>query len=157
MTDKFKPCCYCDGEGQVPSNAYFAWHKCPEEYAEKYYKDNPVKLCPHCQGQKELFYIDGEKDRLNSLLDRWEKETSILSSIEVTHPCFVEAKKMKSKEAIGWLLERMKKEATWSMALLHYWVSKKESPITEEMKGKIQVMTDEWVKWGKKKKFIKSE
>jgi hypothetical protein len=154
MTDMFESCCYCDGEGKIPSNAYFAWRKCPEKHKEQYYKDNPVRTCPRCQGQKELFYINGEKDRFNTLLDRWEQETINLSSPQTNHPCFVEANKMKSKEAIGWLLERMEKEITLAMGLLGRWISKKDSPITEDMRGKMQLMTDEWVKWGKEKGFL---
>lgn len=154
MTDKFEPCFYCDGEGEIPSNAYLGWKDHLKRDEKQTLKDNTAELCPHCQGQKELYYIDGEKDRFNSLLDRWEKETCNFSSPEFNHPCFIEANKMRSKEAIGWLLERMEKEMTLAMGLLSKWVAKKEWPITEDMRGKMQVMTNAWIKWGKEKGFL---
>jgi len=112
--------------------------------------------CIICNGDGELFYVGGEKERFNLLADRWEEETALLSSVEINHPCFVEMDKMKSKEAIVWLLERMKKEPTLLMTLLGMWVKQEDNPITDDMAGKVKKMTKVWINWGIEKKLIKA-
>ncbi len=155
MTNIIKPCAMCDGEGIIPSKAYVVYRNVGKEWKKEFDKSYPLKTCDTCNGDGELFYIGGEKERFNILADRWEGETSFYSSIETNHPCFIEMNKMKSKKAIGWLLERMKKKTTWLMALLGEWVSKKDNSITKAMWGKVQKMTDVWIKWGIEKKLIK--
>lgn len=114
--------------------------------------------CHICNGDGELFYIEGEEERFNLLADRWEVETMNLSSPETDHPCFIAMNKMKSKEAIGWILKRMKKEPEWlTIMLLGIWIKKSDSPTTEDIRGKIKEITNEWIKWGIEKKLIKSE
>lgn len=112
--------------------------------------------CNICNGDGELFYVGGEEERFNLLADRWERETMHHSVTQVNHPCFIEMNKMKKLEAIGWLLIRMKKGPTDLMALLDMWVKKSDNPIPDKMYD-IKKITEEWIKWGIKKKLIKSE
>ena len=109
--------------------------------------------CHICNGYGELFYIGGEKERFNLLADRWEVETIHHSVIQINHPCFGELDKMKSTKAIGWLLERMKKEPTHLMALLEMWVKKSDNPIPDKMYDIVKA-TEMWIKWGIEKKLI---
>ncbi len=128
MSDLIKPCYNCNG-----------------------YDDD----CSICNGDGELFYVDGEKERFNLLADKWEMETMNLSCPGIQHPCYGELDKMKSIESIGWLLERMQKESTHLMSLLCKWVKKSDNPITEEIKYDHVKMTEAWIKWGIEKKLIK--
>lgn len=156
MINMLQDCAYCDGEGETPSEAFTRWHGPirDQEFQEAFGKSFAPKLCIRCQGQGDILYIGGEKERFNILADRWEKETGHYSIIQTEHPCFVEMDKMKSKEAIGWLLERMTKKPTHLMMLLGMWVKKKDNPITDDMAGKVTKITEAWIKWGIEKKFI---
>lgn len=150
VNDPTMSCYKCDGEGIVSSGTYTG-------YRISEVSDIPKKVCKMCNGDGAVYYIDGEKERFNLLGDRWETETMNLSSPETDHPCFVEMNKMKSKEAIVWLLERMKKEPTYLMMLLEMWIKKEDRPITKEMIGKFEELTKEWIKWGIKKKIIEEK
>ncbi len=113
--------------------------------------------CDICNGDGELFYIGGEEERFSLLADRWDKETSSLSNViekGTMDPCFAAMDKMKKKETIVWLLERMQKKPTFAMLLLKRWIKRDDSPITEDIEGKVEEMTKAWLKWGKKKKLI---
>ena len=123
------------------------------EYKEEFDMTHPHELCMKCQGQGVILY-DGEKERFNILADRWEEETMHSSSIETKHPCFKEMRKMKSKKAITWVLERMKKEPSWILVILSFWVNKDSNPTNAEMAGRISDLTEAWLKWGVEKKFI---
>ena len=153
-TNTVQPCAICDGEGITPSKIYVAYRNVGKEWKADFDKSHPLQTCKLCQGQGELFYIGEEKERFNMLADRWERDTMHLSSPETNHPCFITMDKMKGAKAITWLLERMQKEPTFLMMLLEKWVKKGDSPMTEDMRGKIQEITDAWIKWGKKKKLI---
>ena len=151
MKNNISPCYNCDGEGEVPSDVYLKWktgHE-PDGSEEK-------ECCSKCNGDGELFYIDGDEEKFNCLVDRWERETGLSSKIETKHPCFVEAIKMRSKEAVGYALKRLQKEeGSWFVvALLSRWVNKNQSPITEEMAGKLIDLKEAWLSWGVEKKFI---
>lgn len=154
-TDTVKPCVMCDGEGITPSKIYVAYRNVEKKWKAEFDKSHPLQTCSLCHGQGELFYIGEEKERFNMLADRWETDTMNLSFLETNHPCFITMDKMKSKDAIIWLLERMQKEPTHLMCFLQKWVKKDDSPITDEIRGKITKITDAWIKWGKEKKWIK--
>lgn len=146
MTEEMKPCYKCDGEGRFPSEAH--------SKIECVVDDSPYWLpCNLCNGDGEIFYIGGEEERFNLLANRWEEETIHHSVIQTEHPCFIAMNKMKSKEAIVWILERMKKEPTHLMALLEMWVKKSDNPIPDKMYD-IEKITEMWIKWGKEKKLI---
>ncbi len=110
--------------------------------------------CNICNGDGELFYVDGEEERFNLLANRWEEETIHHSVVQINHPCFGAMDKMKSTKAIGWLLERMKKEPTHLMALLDMWVKKSDNPIPDKSYDIVKI-TETWIKWGVEKKLIK--
>jgi len=176
-----KPCAYCDGDGHTPSKNYLAYSNVSEEFKEEFDKTHPHELCMRCQGVGELIYMDGEKERFNNelcmrcqgvgeliymdgekerfniLADRWEEETAYDSSIQTEHPCFREMRKMKSKESVIWVLERMKKEKSWILAIFGFWIHKDSKPTNPEMAGNLDDLTEAWLKWGVEKKFIKSE
>lgn len=154
MADILQPCARCDGEGITPSKAYVAYRNVGEKWKAEFDKSNPLRTCPLCNGDGELFYIGEEKERFNMLVDRWERDTMHLSSLETNHPCFITMDKMKSQKAIVWLLERMQKEPTHLMCFLQKWVKKEDSPITDEIRGHITKITEAWINWGKKKKLI---
>lgn len=148
INDPTQPCVACDGEGIVPSRMYASYCSDP---------DTPTKTCKMCGGQGTVYYIDGEKERFNTLAERWEIETMNYSSPETDHPCFVAMNKMKSKEAIVWILEKMQKGDTYLMILLGMWIKKEDKPTTEEMRGKIPELTQAWIKWGIEKKIIEKK
>lgn len=148
INDPTQPCAMCDGEGIVPSRMYASYCSDP---------DTPTKTCKMCGGQGTVYYIDGEKERFNTLAERWEIETMNYSSPETDHPCFVAMNKMKSKEAIVWILEKMQKGDTYLMMLLGMWIKKEDKPTTEEMRGKIPELTEAWIKWGIEKKIIEKK
>jgi len=149
-----KPCAYCDGDGHTPSKNYLAYSNVSEEFKEEFDKTHPHELCMRCQGVGELIYMDGEKERFNILADRWEEETAYDSSIQTEHPCFREMRKMKSKESVIWVLERMKKEKSWILAIFGFWIHKDSKPTNPEMAGNLDDLTEAWLKWGVEKKFI---
>ena len=156
MDNILKPCYNCDSEGVTPSQIFVSYRNVEEEWKTEFNEQYPLKTCKICNGDGELFYIGEEKERFNMLADRWERDTMYLSSIEINHPCFIEMDKMKSKEAIVWLLGRTQKKPTWlTIMLLGKWIKKSDSPITEDMAGKLTKMTDVWLKWGEEKKLIK--
>ncbi len=150
LNDPTQPCVMCDGEGRVPSKIYAG-------YCYNFDNDPPAQTCKICNGEGTVYYIDGEKERFNMLAERWEIETMNYSSPETNHPCFVAMNKMKSKEAIVWVLERMQKGDTLLMMLLGMWIKKKDKPTTEEMRGKIGELTKAWIKWGIEKKIIEKK
>lgn len=148
-----KPCANCDGEGITPSKAYLKWLNCPEEYKEKFDKDCPIKQCEICKGSGDRPYHHGEQERFYLLANRWEKETCLSSKIEVNHPCFIEMKNMKSRESIGWVLARVHQKKSWILALLTIWIDEKDNPITDDMAGNLNKLTEAWLQWAKEKRI----
>jgi len=157
MIDNTKPCTHCDGEGQTPSKAYMGWYNCPKEYKAEFDINHPIESCKTCNGEGSLFYFGGEEERFNMLADRWEKETGISSRIGDDHPCFIEMKKMKSEEAMTWVLKRIQKKLSWIIVLFSLWTSKEDNPplIDRHMRGCLKEITDAWLKWGIEKNLIK--
>ena len=156
LNDPTMPCAMCDGEGITPSKAFVSYRNVEERWKAEFDKKHPLQTCNLCNGEGTVYYMDGEQERFNMLGDRWEEDTMHLSSPEIDHPCFIAMNKMKSKEAIVWVLKRMRKEPAWlTIMLLGMWIKKSDSPTTEDMRGKFTEMTEAWIKWGIEKKLIK--
>jgi hypothetical protein len=84
----------------------------------------------------------------NVLADRWEQETTILSSPKAKsfHPCYQEIIKM-GKRAVPMILRRMAdRGGHWFWALSEL---TGENPIPATAKGDIAAMREAWLKWGK--------
>lgn len=88
--------------------------------------------------------------KFNSLADRWERETSSLSSParKAAHPAYQEIIKM-GPSAVPLILNRMKsKGGHW------FWALSKltgESPIPRESHGRISEVRKAWLQWGRER------
>ncbi len=82
------------------------------------------------------------------LTEKWLRETQYLSSVSqiIAHPAYLRIIGMGSK-AVPLILKQMKKTPG-----LWFWAISSitgENPITEEMEGDINAMTDAWLGWGR--------
>ena len=97
---------------------------------------------------------------VNNLINCWEEDTINLSFHDINHPCFSIIKILAERDdyietVITTILRRMRKELTWSFVILWHIVPEEDRPvIPEEAKGKIQVLTDIWIAWGKEKGYL---
>jgi len=100
------------------------------------------------------------KEAVEKLIDYWEEETINLSHTGVNHPIFTVIKILAEREdyidiVITTILERMKKEFTFFVAVLYHILPDKDLPvIPEDAKGKVKKLQKIWVKWGKDKGYL---
>ena len=164
------PCYNCDGEGRIPSDQ-FLYYKETGYHVETAKKiemgkdidyDIPREECKICNGEGTLFYINGEEEYFRRLLKKYSEETGMMSYLVTNHPSYKKMKLMKSKKAVIYCLKILEDNEDISKAygidaiyrLLFEWIPSKHNPINKEMRGKIQIMRDTFVEWGKEKKLI---
>ena len=87
------------------------------------------------------------EERFNALVRKWKRETIHFSLIQqmVLHPAYQEIIGLGPK-VIPLILSELRKEPDfwfWALRALTG-----EDPITEEMRGDLEAMTDAWLSWG---------
>ncbi len=100
---------------------------------------------------------DKEKIRfINDVINFWEDDTIMLSNIDQKHPAFSLITKIDPQIVIPIILKRINKKITWLFVILYTIVPKEEQPdLPEEFRGKIKNQTNMWLKWGRKKGYLK--
>ena len=97
------------------------------------------------------------EEAFRELADEWHRETGHLSSITASceHPAHKKIVAM-GMDAVPLMLEDLVKNGPnhWFWALTEI---TGENPITEEIAGKIQLMADRWVEWGKRNGYLESD
>jgi len=88
------------------------------------------------------------KQRFNSLVKRWKRETIHFSLIEqmVLHPAYQEIIGL-GKKAIPLILKQLKKEPNFWFWALRSLTGK--DPVTKDMRGDVMAMRKAWLNWGK--------
>jgi len=161
MIDYTQPCYNCDGDGEVPSDSYKTWHNVGEQYLEEWNKSHPIHMCPICNGNGRVIYIDGEEEMFSKLVEKWTRDTMNLSSIDHMrkHPCYQVLKKIGrskkgGKKVVSFILKRISHETSHIMTLLTELIGRSHNPIPDEMRGSMMEVSMTWVKWGIQKGFI---
>lgn len=91
-------------------------------------------------------------DLLELLATNWEMETCYLSSIEIDHSYYqavINIGKLKPKETIPWLLNRIKTNWQWHDALWAIVPIAERPTFSEEMAGRSDLIKQMWSAWGK--------
>lgn len=145
-------CVECDGDGRTPSNVYREWRKCPDEFLDEFNKSYPDESCCSCSGVGHREYKD-EEAYFNALADKYEKDTIHLSNPCHDHPSYVKMISL-GKKSIPWTLRRVQREETWLFSLLWHHIDEDEILITQEMRGRLQLIRNACIKWGKEKGHI---
>lgn len=102
----------------------------------------------------------GMEEAFRKLADEWNRETGHLSSMQAAseHPAYQKIIGM-GMDAVPLMLEDFVKNTErgpnhWFIALS---TITGENPITEEIAGKIQLMADAWVEWGKRNGHLEDD
>ena len=93
------------------------------------------------------------KQRFNTLVKRWKRETVNVSSIQqmVLHPCYQEIIAM-GPRAVRLILDDLKQEPDfwfWALRALT-----REDPVTEEIRGNVMAMREAWLDWGREHAYL---
>lgn len=125
----------------------------------------PLDLYPAPSGDRSLYQtpdsqrkagrigkVASEK-KFRSLVKRWKKETSHLSSASqmASHPAYQEIIGM-GREVVSLLLAELKRKPDFWFAALRAIAG--ENPVPPESVGRIEDMARAWVEWGRSKGYI---
>ena len=95
------------------------------------------------------------EETINGIIDIWETDTLHLSYTDIEHPAFILVQMINPSISIPIILKRMEKEMTLFFSILWHIVPEEDRPIVpEELRGKIQKLTDLWIQWGKERKYV---
>jgi hypothetical protein len=96
-----------------------------------------------------------DEQKFHRLADRWRKETFFSSSItnNLTHPDYLRIMAM-GERAIPLILRELEERGGhWFMAL-RYIVDENDNPVPPEHNGKIKLMTEDWLEWGRRNRYL---
>ncbi len=87
-------------------------------------------------------------DRFRTLVEQWKRDTLVLSNPTAMeqHPAYQEIIRM-GPDAIPLILAELRREPDFWFAALHRLTG--ANPETPEMRGKISLLADAWLKWGR--------
>ena len=87
------------------------------------------------------------REKFNNLAETWEKETEFVSSINdiIIHPAHMQIIGMGPK-TVPLIFDRMQKESGLWFWALEFITG--ENPVTEDIRGNIQAMSQAWLDWG---------
>lgn len=97
--------------------------------------------------------LDEMESRFNELVDRWQNETGMLSSVarKTAHPAYLEIIDM-GRPAIPLILEELiQRPNHWSVALR---AITGENPVSPDDAGYIQHVANAWIQWGTERGYI---
>ena len=113
-------------------------------------KKGPIKVFPPSE---DIHPITQTQEEFDTLALEWKQETAHLSSPSVIagHPAYQKIIEM-GQEAIPLILQDLKEsKAHWFWALR---VTARESPIRPEDRGDVDAITDAWLDWGRRHRYI---
>lgn len=86
---------------------------------------------------------------LDQIADKWERETRNVSPPKAIsqHPLTDEIVKLGS-DALPMILRRMESRPWFWFDVLRRLTKGKVNPVSPEMRGDVQQMTEAWIKWG---------
>jgi hypothetical protein len=93
------------------------------------------------------------QQQFNALADKWERDTSLLSSPtrKSMHPAYRRIIAMKKPDIVELILRRMKRQGGhWFWALSELTGI---DPIPTEARGRIDAMREAWIEWGSKRGY----
>ena len=92
-------------------------------------------------------------NKFNSLAKQWQNDVAGLSSMSqmTKHSAYQEIINL-GKDVIPLLLEDLEKNPLYWLTALHNITG--ENPIKPEQKGRIKLMAQAWIDWGKNKGYI---
>ena len=93
------------------------------------------------------------EQEFNELAQLWYRETRMLSSVQqiVLHPAYQKIIGM-GVDAVPLILEELQREPDqWFWALE---AITEENPVPAEAAGKVRLMADAWIEWGRQHGFI---
>ena len=113
-------------------------------------KKGPIKVS---LPSEEVHSVTQAQQEFDILALEWKQETAHLSSPSMIagHPAYQKIIGM-GREAIPLILQDLKEsKAHWFWALR---TIAKESPIRPEDRGDVDAMTDAWLDWGRRHRYI---
>lgn len=101
----------------------------------------------------------GIKELVFYILDYWVGDTMVLSSgLDIKHPAFRIIQKITKLDKISTIkaiLLHITEYESFSFSFLFYLLDKEELPeIPEEARGKIKILRNMYIEWGKEKGYI---
>jgi hypothetical protein len=131
------------------------------DHAIEGYYDAPLPREHVRRPPAELIYIEFKKSsnrealkrEFSKLAGRWESETAHISSTHdlVIHQCY-QCILTLGKDVVPLILERMKRRPNyWFWALR---IMTGENPVSSDIAGNLEAMTDRWLDWGRQKGLI---
>lgn len=113
-------------------------------------KKGPIKVF---LPREDAHSVTQTQEEFDMLTLEWKQETAHLSSPSMIagHPAYQKIIEM-GREAIPLILEDLKEsKAHWFLALR---AIVRESPIQPEDRGDVDAMTDAWLDWGRRHRYI---
>ena len=93
------------------------------------------------------------QEKFHELADQWTQDVEGMSStVEISkHPIYQEIINM-GKSVIPFLLQDLAKNPLYWLTALRQITQ--ENPVQPEHKGKIKLMAEDWLNWGKKQGYV---
>jgi hypothetical protein len=103
--------------------------------------------------QQEFSEARAFEDRFNALVRRWREETKTLSSTtdRALHPAYQDIIGMGDRVLPLLFREMQERGGHWFWAFRHI---THENPVPPEDAGKIQQMTEAWLRWGREHRYL---